>query len=133
MLSEFHDNPIYLIPMPQREVWLKKWIAEAENKSPEEITLPEHIYTPGLSKKNQLIMENMLSAYEGDLGKVLSHIQVERYFYSKQYRVGISTVEPQMHLDATEKQLTMDKNVREGSLLKGPQLNGATLAAWVSS
>ena len=109
--SEFHDNPIFLIPMPQREIWLKRWIADQEGISPEDVIIPQHLQLPGLSKKNQLILENLLAAYEGDLGQVLCHIQVERFFYSKQYRVGISTVEPQMHLDATEKQLTMDKNV----------------------
>jgi len=109
--SEFRDNPLFLIPMPQRETWLREWISAKEGTKPEDVYLPPHILQSGLSKKNQLIMENMLSAYDGDLSKVLRHVQVERFFYSRQYRVGISTVEPQMHMDATEKQLTMDKNI----------------------
>jgi len=56
-------------------------------------------------------MENLLNAYEGDLSKMLRHVQVERFFYSKQYRVGISSIEPQMSIDARERQLTMDKNI----------------------
>ena len=53
----------------------------------------------------------MLAAYDGEIEKVFRHIQVERFFYSRQYRIGISTVEPQMSMDAQEKQLTMDKNI----------------------
>lgn len=110
--SDFKDNPIYLLPMPQRERWLREWIAKAEGTRPEDVELPPHILQAGLSKRNQLILENMLSAYDGDLGKVFRHVQVERFFYSRQYRVGISTVEPQMAVDAMEKQLTMDKNIQ---------------------
>lgn len=109
--SEFKDNPIYLIPMPQREIWLRNWIGAAEGKKPEDVELPPHVLHAGLSKRNQLIFENMLAAYEGDLAKVLRHIQVERFYYNRQYRVGISTVEPQMAIDAHEKQLTMDRNI----------------------
>lgn len=110
--SEFKDNPIYLLPMPQREIWLREWIAAREGKRPDDVELPPHVTQSGLSKRNQLILENLLSAYDGDLGKVLRHVQVERFFYSRQYRVGISTVEPQMAMDAIEKQLTMDRNIQ---------------------
>jgi predicted Ser/Thr protein kinase len=109
--SEFKDNPIFLIPMPQRELWLREWISARDGIDAKDVSLPPHVLHSGLSKRNQLIRENLLAAYEGDLAKVLRHVQVERFFYSKQYRVGVSTVEPQMHMDAVEKQLTMDKNI----------------------
>lgn len=109
--SEFKENPLFLIPMPQREAWLREWISHEQGCKPEDVELPPHITLPGLSKRNQLIFENLLSAYDGDLGKVLRHVQVERFFYSRQYRIGIGTVEPQMSIDAYEKQLTMDRNI----------------------
>ncbi len=109
--SEFRENPIFLIPMPQREQWLRKWLAKEKNTSPDNTDLPPHVKLPGLSKRNQLIYENLLSAYEGDLSMVLRHVQVERFYYSRQYRVGVGTVEPQMSIDAFEKQLTMDRNI----------------------
>ena len=110
--SDFKDNPIFLIPMPQREAWLRKWMAECEGKREGDVEIPPHVLQSGLSKRNQLILENLLTAYDGDLAKVLRHVQVERFFYSRQYRVGISTVEPQMAVDAVEKQLTMDRNIQ---------------------
>ncbi len=109
--SEYKENPLFLIPMPQRAVWLRKWLAEELNIPESEVEIPQHIQLAGLSKRNQLIWENLLAAYDGDLAKVLRHVQVERFFFSKQYRVGIGTVEPQMSIDAYEKQLTIDRNI----------------------
>ncbi|HYX39760.1 MAG TPA: hypothetical protein VE954_42235 [Oligoflexus sp.] len=109
--SEYKENPLFLIPMPQRAIWLKKWIAEETGVSEDEVEIPQHMQLAGLSKRNQLIWENLLAAYDGDLAKVLRHVQVERFFFSKQYRVGIGTVEPQMSIDAYEKQLTIDRNI----------------------
>lgn len=109
--SEFKENPLFLIPMPFREKILRTFISESEGIKPESVELPPHILLPGLSKRNQLIFENLLAAYDGEVEKVFRHIQVERFFYSRQYRIGISTVEPQMSMDAQEKQLTMDRNV----------------------
>jgi serine protein kinase len=109
--SEYKENPLFLIPMPQREVWLRRWLSTEQGVPEDQVEIPQHILLSGLSKRNQLIMENLLAAYDGDLAKVLRHVQVERFFYSKQYRVGVGTVEPQMSIDAYEKQLTIDRNI----------------------
>jgi serine protein kinase len=109
--SEFKENPLFLIPMPFRERILRQYIAASDHLAPEAVELPAHMFLAGLSKRNQLIFENLLAAYDGEIQKVYRHIQVERFFYSRQYRVGISTVEPQMSMDAQEKQLTMDRNI----------------------
>ena len=109
--SEFKENPLFLIPMPFRDKMLREFVALSKNIPEASVELPAHIILPGLSKRNQLIFENLLAAYDGEIEKVFRHIQVERFFYSRQYRVGISTVEPQMSMDAQEKQLTMDRNI----------------------
>ena len=109
--SEFKENPLYLLPLREREQLLKKLIAEQDGCAPEEVKLPPHIYLSGLSKRNQLIFENLLNGYDGNLEEVFRHVQVERFYFSQQYRVGISTVEPQMSIDATEKQLTMERHI----------------------
>lgn len=110
IVSEFNENPLFLLPMPYREDFLRQWIGKKEGTKGNDIELPRHINRSGLSKKNQLIFENLLNGYSGDMGKVLRHIQVERLFFSKQYRIGISTVEPQMSMDASERQLTLDRS-----------------------
>ncbi|MFK7825036.1 MAG: hypothetical protein AB8G05_12850 [Oligoflexales bacterium] len=110
LISEYKENPLFLVPMPYREEMLRSWLSAKEGVKPEDIDLPSHILESGLSKKNHQIFENLLNVYGGNLAKVFRHIQVERVFFSKQYRVGLSTVEPQMSIDAHEKQLTLDKN-----------------------
>lgn len=109
--SEFKDNPLFLIPMPLREKWLRVWLGATNGVDPEAVEIPSHMLLSGLSKRNQLIFENLMAAYDGDLVKVFRHVQVERYFFSKQYRVGIGTIEPQMAIDANERQLTADRNM----------------------
>lgn len=109
--SEFKENPLFIIPMPYRETYLRQWIAAKEGIREEDVELEPHILLTGLSKKNQEIFENLLNAYEGDVSKVFRHVQIERFFFSRQYRIGISTVQPQMSIDAGEKQLTLDKNL----------------------
>lgn len=111
IVSEYKENPLFLIPMPYRQEILTEALSKAHNIPKEDVDLPPHILRNGLSKKNQQIFENLLNAYEGDIQKVFRHVQIERFYFSKQYRVGISTVEPQMRVDAIEKQLTMDKNI----------------------
>lgn len=110
LVSEYKENPLFLLPQPQRESLLRAWIARDEGCDPERVVLPPALLSSGLSKKNQQIFENLLNAYGGDLSRVYAHVQVERFFFSRQYRVGISTVEPQMSVDAHEKQVTLDKN-----------------------
>lgn len=109
--SEFKENPIYLIPMPERESLLRRAVAAKTGQREDDVAIPAHILVPGLSKRNQTILENLLAAYDGDYAKVLRHVQVERFYFSRQYRVGISTVEPQMSVDAAERQLTMDRSI----------------------
>jgi predicted Ser/Thr protein kinase len=111
IISEYKENPIYLIPMPHREEVIREAISKSEGIDKNDVEIPPHILKNGLSKRNQQIFENLLNAYQGDIVKVFRHVQIERFYYSKQYRVGISTVEPQLRVDAAEKQLTMDKNI----------------------
>lgn len=108
--SEFKENPLFLIPMPFRENFLRKILASKEGTKEEDVNIPTHLLSSGLSKKNQEILANMLQIYDGDLTKVFRHIQVERFFYSSQYRVGISSIDPQMPIDAYEKQITINGN-----------------------
>ncbi|MDD9950762.1 MAG: hypothetical protein OXT67_04260 [Zetaproteobacteria bacterium] len=110
IISEFKESPLFLIPNPYRTELLTGWVCDKEKKAPDEVNIPLLYTLNGLSKKNYQIFQNLLNGYQGDLFAVLQHIQVERFYYSKRYRVGISTVEPQLSMDAREKQLTMDQN-----------------------
>jgi serine protein kinase len=102
---ELRDHPLFLLPHAQRTNFL------GEMKFPEGFTLSEYIQKGDLSQKSKKIFEALLRSYMGDFRKVMRHIQVERFYFSKRYRDGVVTVEPQMHVDATAQQITMDRSV----------------------
>ena len=111
--SEFKENPLFLLPMPYRQNFLASLYPDVTaDKNPDEL-IPQHLRQQGLSKKNQQIFEQLLGTYRGDVIKVFRHVQVQRFYFSRQYRVGIATVEPQMSLDARERQLTVDRYMRD--------------------
>jgi predicted Ser/Thr protein kinase len=64
-----------------------------------------------LSHRNRQIFEALLVSYQGDLAKVLRHVQVERFFVSRRYRQSLATVEPQLAVDARVRPLTMDRSL----------------------
>ncbi|RYZ95524.1 MAG: serine protein kinase PrkA, partial [Proteobacteria bacterium] len=102
---ELRDHPLFLLPLKQRQAFLK------ELKLPEDFILSEYVQKGDLSQKGKKIFEALLRAYKGDIRKVLQHVQVERFYISKRYRDGAVTIEPQMHVDATAQQVTMDRSV----------------------
>jgi serine protein kinase len=112
VVSELRENPLFLLPKKYRmDLFLSSLNT---NKSlPEETNqVPVHIEEGALSSRNKLIFDALMLAYKGDLEKVFKHVQVERFFFSGRYRTGIATVEPQMTVDAQDRQLTMDRNLQ---------------------
>ncbi|MES2613847.1 MAG: hypothetical protein V4591_00360 [Bdellovibrionota bacterium] len=108
ILSEMKENPIFILPKSQRIDFYKKTCT----KNDAEHEIPIFFEEGALSSKNKKIFDSLLVAYKGDLEKVLRHVQVERFFYSGRYRVGIASVEPQMAIDAQDKQITIEKNLQ---------------------
>src|SRR4029079_16412900 len=64
-----------------------------------------------LSPKNRAIYEALLASYHGDYIQVLRHVRIERFEVSHRYRTGWVTVEPQLSVDATERQVTADRTL----------------------
>ena len=108
LLVEVRDHPLFLIPMPDRQrlleaAYARGGAADAPN---------EWILRGQLSHKSQQIFEALLSSYDGSYSEVLKHVQVERYFISRRYRVGAVTIGPQLSVDAGERQVTMDRSLQ---------------------
>ncbi|MBI2606770.1 MAG: serine protein kinase PrkA [Deltaproteobacteria bacterium] len=106
MPCELKDHPLLLLPAPFRAEFFEKALTGSKRTY-----LPEYLAKGALSHKSNLIFEALLTAYKGDLRKVLMHVQVERFYISKRYRSGAVTIEPQMHVDAQSRQITMDKSL----------------------
>lgn len=101
---DLKDHPLFLLPLKQRQGLLRE-LNENKHKA------SEYLFKGDLSQKSKIIFEALLRSYKGDYRKVLRHVQIERFFISKRYREGAVTIEPQMHVDAEARQITMDKSV----------------------
>ena len=96
-----------LLPIAERRELIRKAYS---NKKIED-QAPDWLWHGRLGHKNAQIFESMLTNYAGDLRKVLAHIQVERFYVSRRYRAAAVTIGPQMSVDASERQVTMDRSL----------------------
>jgi serine protein kinase len=106
--DELRDHPLLLLPRDRRRALigtrLQKEISQGFHPS-------RHLFDGDLSHRNRQIFEALVSAYHGDLARVLRHVQVERFFISRRYRLAVATVEPQMAVDVRTRQLSIDRSL----------------------
>lgn len=119
--GDLRDHPLLLLPKRHRRALFASLIEQG--KLDPEHTLPELLIDGDLSPRSRMIFDALLAAYQGDVQRVLQHVQIERFYYSQRYRTGSVTVEPQMHVDAQLRQITMDQRLQA----LPPSLKGLTL------
>lgn len=112
IVSEFKENPIFLLPPEERVDLYRKAFLQRYGREVAEEDIPKSLVTGALGSKSKKIFDALSVAYKGDLEKVFKHVQVERFTLSARYRMGIATVEPQMNIDAHDRQLTMEKSIQ---------------------
>jgi predicted Ser/Thr protein kinase len=105
--SSVREHPLLLLPRDLRQHLIAS-IYEGAGLSE---AAPDWVWTGQLARKNQQIFQALLTAYRGDLERVLAHIQVERFYISRRYRIGAVTIGPQMSVDASERQITADRSI----------------------
>jgi predicted Ser/Thr protein kinase len=108
LFCELRDHPLLLIPAEHR----RRLLAETVGAIPGQHHLSDYIRYGELCQKCKQLFETLLTSYHGDYLKVLRHVQVERFYISRRYRVGAVTVEPQLSVDARARQITMDRSVQ---------------------
>lgn len=106
---EFNDHPLLLIPIEVRRKLFESIEKLGSLKRDEPI--PDYLLHGDLCSKCRAIYDALLAAYGNDSSKVLRHIQVQRLNLSWRYRRGLATVEPQMHVDAGQQQLTASRGL----------------------
>lgn len=107
LFVEVRDHPLFLIPLAERKELLERLFEERKADAPP----PAWMLRGTLSHKSQQVYEALLTSYGGSLDEVLRHVQVERYFISRRYRVGAVTLGPQLSVDAGERQVTADRSL----------------------
>lgn len=103
VVDEVKDHPIFLIPVPARRALLEDVLAKERRFVTSDVILHGE-----LSQRNRRIFDALLASYGGDMRRVLQHVQVERFFLSRQYRQGLVTVEPKQTVDARSYPVTPD-------------------------
>lgn len=106
--DELCDHPLFLIPPQKRGEMMADMLAQA---GADDMVIADYLSLGQLSHKNHGIYEALLTSYQGDYLKVLRHVQVERFYIGHRYREGYATVEPQLSVDASERQVTADRSV----------------------
>jgi predicted Ser/Thr protein kinase len=107
LVIELRDHPLFLIPVPERRALLQKLYNDAGIHAQP----PDWLMSGKLSHKNQQIAEALLVSYGGSFSEVLRHVQVERWFISRRYRIGAVTIGPELSVDAGERQITADRSL----------------------
>lgn len=105
LVMEIRDHPLFLLPSVERRALLNKLYGASGKK------VPAYLVNGQLSHKNQQVFEALMMAENGSLSAVLRHVQVERYFVSRRYRVGAITLGPELSVDAGERQITSDRSL----------------------
>jgi serine protein kinase len=106
--SDQSDHPLLLLSLKERQELFK----QIKLDSPSDIKIPAILEMGDLSHKNRQIYDSLLSTYGGNLTEVFRHIRVERFYYSRRYKKGMSVVEPQMSVDAFVRQVTSDQSLQ---------------------
>src|SRR5207302_3010128 len=101
--DELRDHPLLLIPLDERGKLLGKIAGSFQ--------VGDYLRQGTLSPRNRAIYDALLASYQGDYLQVLRHVRVERFEVSHRYRHGWDTVEPQLSVDASERQITADRTL----------------------
>jgi len=106
---EHKDHPLLLLSKDYREIFFRQLFEKEKISS--DYTICDVLRKGDLSLKNKKIFDALLSSYQGEIKEVLKHIQVERFYLSRRYRTAVTSVDPQMSVDAYTRQVTLDQSL----------------------
>ena len=108
--SLLRDHPFLLIPVAHRKTFLEEILGK---EAAERLwnRMSSYLREGQLEQRSKEIFETLLAMHDGDISAVYRYVQVERFFFSRRYRKGLVTIEPQLHVDADFQQLTLNKGL----------------------
>jgi serine protein kinase len=105
--DELRDHPLLLVPIDERQKLIDRVLGDDRSV----FNVSDYLRQGALSPKNRAIYDALLASYHGDYLQVLRHVRIERFEVSHRYRTGWVTVEPQLSVDASERQVTADRTL----------------------
>ncbi|HLL53119.1 MAG TPA: serine protein kinase PrkA [Myxococcaceae bacterium] len=106
---ELRDHPLFIVPSDERRKLLDQAV-KGLGTDAKDFIVSDYLVEGELCHKCRRIYSALLTANKGDYLKLLRHVQIERFYISRQYQVGTVTVEPQMSVDAAYHQVTADRS-----------------------
>jgi len=107
---DLKDHPLLLIPLTHRKSFLDQLLGTTRSDRLW-ASLPQYLKKGELCHRCNMIFEALLSSNGGNLRRVLSCVQVDRLYYSRRYRSGLVTIEPQLHVDAQYQMVSFNKSI----------------------
>lgn len=107
--SFLKDHPLLLLPLPERANFFDH--LQETGALPRDFPLSHYLRKGDLEPRSRMIFDALMAHYGGNFREVLRHIQVERIYISQRYRSGGVTIEPQMHVDASIRQVSADRSL----------------------
>ncbi len=104
--SPMNEEPLLLIPSVARQKILEQLNKKLRTTYRLSLDL-------NLSPVSRYYVDHFLKQYDGDLEKVLEHVQVRRLLISEDDRVGIGTFQPKDEKNQDSTELTGDVNYRK--------------------
>jgi serine protein kinase len=105
---DLKDHPLLLLPAEDRLATLEPAFARAGKP----LQIPDALLRGDLCTKCKEIQRALQNAYQGDLRRVLQHVQVERLYVSARYRRSAVVIQPQRNVDAASRPLNLEKSYR---------------------
>ncbi len=105
---EMRDHPLLLLPKASRMEIMHRAL---EEHGMSDYQIPDSFMEASLCHRCRQVADALMRTHQGDMFKVLAHVQVERWAISRRYRRGIVQVGPQMSSDAAQRQITADRSL----------------------
>lgn len=118
---QLNDNPLLLLPKKERREVLESLVDNSEEK----FLIPKKILEGEPCFNCQSIYNFLLKKYNGDINKVLKHIQIERVTISEINKIGLATVQPAQNTDGQAPMIFWENSryANVASLLKGLKIH----------
>lgn len=119
---QINDNPLLLLPKRERREFLERLVeSQGENID----LIPKKVLEGQLCYNCQTIYNKLLTRYEGNVEKVLKHVQVEKMLLSEITKKGIATMQPEQNADGNAPIALWENSGLQNlsHILKGIELN----------
>ncbi len=105
---EVRDHPLLILPKEARRELMEAALDRAGQGGHQ---IPDYLLHASLCHRCRQVADSLMRTHDGDLAKVLAHVQVEPWAMSRRYRRGLVQVGPQLSVDASQRQITADRSL----------------------